>query len=936
MSQLRRLLRRARPHAFALAALAAGLATAPLAAQARLTSPRQAFGFDIGADYRLVNYTQYERWVQQLARDSDRVEIERIGTSAEGRAIWMLIVSDPANLRDRERYRRISERLARAEFADSAEARRLAREGKAIVWIDGGLHATEVLGAQQTMETAWQLATGADDETRRLLRETIVLISLVNPDGMELVSDWYNREADTLKRSTADIPRLYQKYIGHDNNRDFFLNSQPETRAVNRVFYRRWHPQIVYNHHQTGPAGTVMFAPPFRDPFNFTVDPLVLMQLDQVGAAMHARFAAEGKPGVTMRSGAGYSTWWNGGLRTTVYFHNMVGLLTETIGNPTPIEIPLVPQNQLPRGDLPAPIAPQRWRFRQSIDYSVTANKAVIDVAARYRETFLFNAWRMGRNQIARGSTDSWTIAPKRIDAMRAKAEADRIAEQANAGNGRARAEGPAQSTTLPARYFDELRKPEQRDPRAYVLTAAQPDPGTVRRFLNALWYAGVDIDRATAPFTAGGVSYPAGSHVIRTAQAFRAHVLDMFEPQDHPNDFAYPGGPPRPPYDNAGWTLALQMGVRFERVLEPFDAPTERLRAPAAPEPGTVAATTIGWYLGRETTDAYKAVNRLLAKGLDVRVLDSATTAAERRWSAGSWFVPASAAARSVLEGLAKETGLSFAGAESAPRVPHHAQRPVRLGLWDTYGGSMPSGWLRYILEEFEFPYEVVFPQALDAGNLRARFDVLLFPDGAIPARDAGETEGRFRQPKPEEIPAEYRDRLGRVTVATTLPQLRAFAAEGGTLLAIGSSTNVGALLGLPVENALTEVVDGRERPLPREKFYVPGSLLEATVDTLQPLARGVGRDGRVIVFYDNSPVFRLTPDAAAKGVVPAAWFGTATPLRSGWAWGEAHLAQGVQVVDAPYGLGRVVLYGPEITFRAQPHGTFKFLFNGVLRAGE
>jgi hypothetical protein len=212
------------------------------------------------------------------------------------------------------------------------------------------LHANEVLGAQQLLETVYQLVSKTDSETNRFLQDVIVLATLVNPDGMELVSNWYMRETDPLKRSLNGLPRLYQKYIGHDNNRDFYLSSQPETEAINRVFYHEWFPQIVYNHHQTGPPGTVLFAPPFRDPFNYLFDPLVVSGIDLVGAAMHGRFLAEGKPGATSRSGTLYSTWWNGGLRTTVYFHNMVGLLTETIGNPTPMEVPFLPTRQPPQG----------------------------------------------------------------------------------------------------------------------------------------------------------------------------------------------------------------------------------------------------------------------------------------------------------------------------------------------------------------------------------------------------------------------------------------------------------------------------------------------------------------------------------------------------------------------------------------------------------
>src|SRR5690606_32225884 len=198
-------------------------------------------------------------------------------------------------------YRDIARRLALAEGLTDAEAQRLAREGRAIVWIDGGLHATEVLGAQQLMETVYQLVSRTDEETLRILDDVIILAVHANPDGMELVSDWYMREADPQDRSTRGLPRLYQKYVGHDNNRDFYASTQSETENMNRVMYTEWYPQIVYNHHQTGPAGTVMFAPPFRDPFNHNYDPLIMASIDMVGSAMHDRFLREGKPGVTMR-----------------------------------------------------------------------------------------------------------------------------------------------------------------------------------------------------------------------------------------------------------------------------------------------------------------------------------------------------------------------------------------------------------------------------------------------------------------------------------------------------------------------------------------------------------------------------------------------------------------------------------------------------------
>ena len=254
---------------------------------------------------------------------------------------------------------------------------------------------------------------------------------------MELVSNWYMREPDERRRSTSGLPRLYQKYIGHDNNRDFYMMNQPESENANRMMYREWFPAIMYNHHQTGPAGAVLFAPPFRDPFNYNFDPLIPLGIDMVGAAIHTRLAVENKPGAVMRSGAPYSTWFNGGIRTTSYFHNQIGILTETIGNPTPVEIPFVPEMQLPRADVPNPIAPQPWHFRQSIEYSLTNNYAILDLASKRKEDFLFNMYKMGKNAIERGSRDNWTIHPKRIEAVRA--EVDRSGSRAGAARRRSR-----------------------------------------------------------------------------------------------------------------------------------------------------------------------------------------------------------------------------------------------------------------------------------------------------------------------------------------------------------------------------------------------------------------------------------------------------------------------------------------------------------------
>ncbi len=845
------------------------------------TSPKEQFGKDLGADYFLANYAQLTEYWKKLDKESDRFTLTTIGKTAEGREQYMAIVTDPANHRNLAEYKAIARELAKANELSEGEARTLAKDGKTVVWIDGGLHASEVLCAQVLMEMGWQLVSRNDEETKRILKDVIVLLVHANPDGHDLVADWYMRKPVETERSTGGVPRLYQKYIGHDNNRDFFASTQAETENMNRVMYREWFPQIMYNHHQTGPAGTVMFAPPFRDPFPYEVDPLARTGLEMVGAVMHNRFIAEDKRGVTMRSGAGYSAWWNGGLRTTAYFHNIIGILTETIGSPTPMRIPFIAGRQLPSADLPKPIEPQEWHFRQSVDYSITANYAILDYASRFRETILFNIWRMGMNSIERGRQDTWTPNPRKITS---------------------------------ARSIEDLRKPEERDARAYVIPSDQPDFGTATKFVHALMETGIDVQRATSAFTINDKTYPEGSYIVRMDQAFRPHIYSMFEPQVHPDDIRFPGAPPTAPYDSAGWTLAYSMGVQFDRILDKFEVTFPVLTEHPTPNLSTsLTSNAAGYVIDGRVNDAFTAANRIRNAGVGVyRVFQGDDR--------GSFFVTAAPASKRILEEMARTHGVRSKTATAPPEGLQPLPTP-RIALLDVYGGSMPSGWTRWLLEQFEFDFNVVYPPDIDAGILSA-YDTLILVDGM--GFGGGGGGGQNNQRNDTTIPAEWRARMGSLTSATSLPKVKEFVENGGSVVAIGSATRIGEQLGLPVVNHLTETVEGQTRPLSREKFYVPGSVLRVKVDTTHHLAMGMPE--YVDVIFDSSPVF-----APKLGVASFAWFDTDAPLRSGWAWGQQALMNGVAAMELPLGQGHVVLFGPEVAFRAQPHGTFKLLFNAL-----
>ncbi len=896
------------------------------------TIPPPKFGpSTVGDDYFLANYTQLQEYWATLDKLSDRMQVVEIGRTAEGRPMIMAIITSPENHKKLERYKEISRSMALAEGIDEAQARALAAEGKAVVWEDGGLHATEIVNSQVLFHQAYEMVTRNDPETMRILNDVVLLLVPVNPDGLELTANWYMRDPDPKKRDTR-LPRLYQKYVGHDNNRDSFMANQPETEAINRQLYIEWMPQIVYNAHQTGPEGAILFTPPFRDPFNYNQDPLVPIGIDEVGAAITSRFLAEGKGGSASRAEASYSTWSNGMERTTTYFHNMIGILTEISGHPTPMEIGLVLDRQLPHGDVPLPIPPQKvWHFKQSIDYILSAQRAILDHAARQKDEWLFRIWRMGKNSIERGSRDYWTLQPSWIEQAKAAAAKEAQAE----GGGRTGEGRVGAAQVVPSKYYDLMRTPARKDPRGYIISAAQPDFQTATKFVNALVKAGIAVDRATAPFQVAGKSYPAGSYVLKAAQAFRPHLRDMMEPQDHPNDFFYPGGPPKPPYDMTGYTLAFQMGVQFDRILEPFDGPFEKLpfgeliRIPAGSVAAPATGAAVGYLLGHELKDSFTATNRLLGAKEEVYWLKAPFTTGGTTYPAGTIFIPAKRTTRALLDTLATELGLTFEGTAVKPTGEGFKLQPVRVGLWDQYGGSMASGWIRWMFEHpFQFTtFEVVYPPQLDAGNLRAKYDVLIFPEG-IPG-GAGE-RSRQEGPPPANLPPEWADKVGTVTIAKTIPQLRKFVEEGGTIIADGSGTNIAYHFNLPVANQLVELTSaGVERPLPSEKYFVPGALVTAKVDNTHPLAYGMPES--VDVFFNRSPVFKLEPDATARGAKVIAWYPGARPVHSGWGWGQGYLEGGLAAVEATLGKGKVFLFCPEITFRGEPYATFPFLFNGI-----
>ncbi|HEX8184511.1 MAG TPA: M14 metallopeptidase family protein, partial [Blastocatellia bacterium] len=484
------------------------------AKQKGLPSPRDVLGFAPGDDRKLARWSQIVDYFKRLDSASDRVSVHQPGVSTERRPFIVAIISSEENISNLARIRAAQQRLADPRLiAGEQEREQLVRDTPAVVAITCSIHSTEIVASQMSMELAYRLASDDSKETAEILRKTVlVLVPSVNPDGVDIVADWYQKTLGTKFEGTSP-PVLYHHYTGHDNNRDWFMLTQVETQIVSNLFWNEWFPEIVYDVHQQGQNGSRMCVPPFFDPSNPNIDPVILRQVGALGMKMAVNLTAAGYKGVVTNST--YDTWWHGGLRTAPYYHNSIGILTEaaSVAIATPLNIkreqlrsptrgladPLVPATNFPAVWEGGP-----WRMRDILNMELITTRTALEEAALHRE-------EVKRNFIG--------AATRAIEAGKSEA------------------------------------------PFAYIVPAQQLDRPTADRMIRILIEQGVEVHRAKSDFTVDGKTYAKGSYVILLAQPYRANVKCLFEAQRYPDRRIYPGGPAEPPYDVAGWTLPMQMG---------------------------------------------------------------------------------------------------------------------------------------------------------------------------------------------------------------------------------------------------------------------------------------------------------------------------------------------------------------------------------------
>jgi hypothetical protein len=852
----------------------------PPSPQATLPTPESALGFPVGADYHLATYDESLAYLKQLDAASDALQLVEVGRTSEGRPWYFALVSTPSNLAGLDRYREIAQRLAHPAGLTEAEARKLAAEGKAFVHIDGGLHASEVAAAQHTIQLAYDLVAHAGDpRIARILDNVIVMLwPSVNPDGQNIVVDWYRSNLGT-PYEVAPLPRLYQKYIGHDNNRDAYMLNMIESRVLTRT-WRAWEPQIIYVHHQTAPFPTRIWLPPFAEPIASQVNPLMSREVNAVGMLIAQALEERGQAGAT-HMGTGFDAWYPGYIDYLPMLKNSVAFWTETAlyryATPHFYTISDFPRDKAglrSESLYPSPWKGGWWHLRDAVDYMLTASTAVLDYAARYKEELLYNRYQAGRGTI---------------------------------------------------------RKYAGQPPYAYLVPQDQRDPVAPVELLRRLAFNGLQISQLGAPATIEGERYPAGTWVIPMDQEFGELARQVLEVQHYPDLREYPEGPPEQPYDAAGWTLPDQMNVRVVAVATPL---ADEVRAGLAP----VEGRTRDWHTDADTdaapfdsvpgigfdTDAVAAgvvpLRPPVAGSGPMLAVDpgqnNAFRAVNAAWRAGG-TVTADARGRYVISGVADGMVDGWVSslalrAERATAGGIRMTKP-RIGLFRPWTASIDEGWTRWLLEQYGFEFSSLYNADVRAGDLRARYDVIVIADERARTITDGFQAGS--------VPPRYEGGIGE-------PGARAldeFVQQGGTLVCFNTSALFAIdALHLPVRN----VAAG----LRRDQFFLNGSILEVQVDTGHPIMAGM--PGRAAVFVDRSPVFTTLP--GFEGAALAKYQASGSPLRSGYLLGEKYLDGYAAALDVRHGRGHVILLGFRPQWRGQPFGTFKIVFASALFHGE
>ncbi len=639
---------------------------------AQVTSPEQFLGFKVGTDRMLADMFQIIAYFKNLDEQSDRVQLMEVGKTTEGNPFIVAIITSADNQKNIERYRRYQQLLADPRKTSDEEAKKMIAEGKAVVMVNCSIHATEIGACQMSMELAYDLATKNDAATREILDNVILLLTpMHNPDGIQMVVEWYRKHVGT-KYEGSRMPWLYHKYVGHDNNRDWYMFTQVESRLTLKV-HNAWHPQVIVDMHQMGSRGARLFVPPYVDPYEPNIDPILRQEVAMMGTFMATELTAQGKGGVIHSSG--YDAWTP--ARAYHHYHGGIRILTEAASArvATPITSrfeDLSASVREPSVRMPLPWKGGRWSLHDIVDYDYAAVKAVLTNAARLRENWLRNFHTIHKKAITRSES-----------------------------------------------------------PYAFIIPINQRDLSTAVKMLNVLKLGAVEIHRASDSFEADGHEYPAGSFIVYMAQPYGGFAKALLERQVYPEIRETPGGPLKTPYDVVGHTLPLLMGVDVVQAYKPLHVNSVLLDEINTPKGNLKAVeSAYGYAWGHTTNDDLVALNKLAAKGYTIFWAAEKFEANDKTYPQGTMIVKNREGLSDDLASLVQKLWVRFDGLRADPNVSTYALKAPRVGLYKSWTASMDEGWTRWVLEQYEVPFKSIFDNDIRKGNLNEILDVIVIPD--------------------------------------------------------------------------------------------------------------------------------------------------------------------------------------------------------------
>ena len=837
------------------------------------TSPKDFLGHEVGADRKLADYDQIMSYFKKLDEESAKIKVLTIGETVRKKPMIMAVITDEENMAQLDKYQAIVRRLRDAVSLTPEQAKQLAAEGKAIVLITNNQHATEIAASQMAMELAYDLVTGNTPyDSDRILKDVIVLLApTINPDGLQMVTEWYRKYVGT-KYEGGRMPWLYHDYAGHDNNRDWFMFNLPETRAVTKVLYHDWIPQVHIDEHQMGSTGARLFIPPFMDPPIPNVHPLVWRGVALFGTNMAYDLQQNNYTGIVYDRS--FTAWWIGACDDTSWLHNSIGILSEmasvNIASPIFIDPTELPDDYIEkRVNFPDPWPGGWWRLRDLVNYELVLSKSLIKTAAFHKTDILYNFYKMGMDNIQAGLKG---------------------------------------------------------EPFAFVIPSKQNDMPTTLRMLEILQIGGVEIHQAKEQFIADGKVYPADSFIVYMSQPYRPYAQALLEKQTYPDMREYEGGPPIPPYDNAGWTLPLQMGVQCERIEKPFL--TQSVKVDAIPVPQYAAPSGDPAYilLDSRVNASYSAVFALLKNKAEVFRTKATLKTDSIDAAAGSFIIKYTSKVEDALPGLMTKLHIQPFELDDVSAIDKAPLKYPRIALYQSWRSNMDEGWTRYMFDDLGVPYTTIWNKdfKVEKGkklDLSSRFDVIVFASENADIIKTGSPAANSSSARrfSGSMPPEYEGGIDKDGVDA----LKAFVEGGGMLVTLNDACGlVFKEFTPPVSNALERVS--------RNDFFCPTSILKVDVKTDTPIGYGFDKEAAVM-FSRSLALSTRVPSGDWERTVVAS-FPKNDVLLSGWLLGEDTIARKAAVVDTRYQKGHIVLIGIRCQHRAQSHGSYKFLLNALL----